>query len=239
MVFVFGSPRSGTTFLAGAIGGLPGFVDLTEVAALKAAIPELVRLAPDEAARRLRRILTVTRTLGLVRNLRAVEQTPETVFLLPAIARAFPKATLVHAVRDGRDVVCSLLERGWLGAARSDADDAFQPYGAAARFWVEPGREADFAAANEVRRAAWAWRRYVTAVLESGVSVHNVRYERLGDEQTAQELAAALGIATDAVGRALGHAHAGSVRRYKRDLTTEQLEEVEAEAGTLLRRLGY
>ena len=31
LVFVFGCPRSGTTFLAGAIGAVPGFVDLGEV----------------------------------------------------------------------------------------------------------------------------------------------------------------------------------------------------------------
>ena len=44
LVFVIGSPRSGTTFLAGAIGSLPGFVDLGEVAPVKAAVPELVAL---------------------------------------------------------------------------------------------------------------------------------------------------------------------------------------------------
>src|SRR5580765_3199991 len=48
LVFVLGSPRSGTTFLAGAIGSLPGFVDLGEVAPVKASIPELASLAPDE-----------------------------------------------------------------------------------------------------------------------------------------------------------------------------------------------
>lgn len=240
MVFVFGSPRSGTTFLAAAIGGLPGFVDLTEVAALKSAIPELVTLDPDEAAPRLRRLLTVTRTLGLVRDLRAVEQTPETAFLLPAVAQAFPDAVLVHAVRDGRDVVCSLLERGWLGTGKTGAaDDAFQPYGAAARFWVEPGREEEFAAASEARRAAWAWRRYVSTVLESGASVHEVRYERLGDQRTAPVLAAALDAPPEPLARALGDAQTASVGRYQRDLTREQLSEVEAEAGSLLRRLGY
>jgi hypothetical protein len=31
LVFVIGSPRSGTTFLGGAIGAVPGFVDLGEV----------------------------------------------------------------------------------------------------------------------------------------------------------------------------------------------------------------
>jgi hypothetical protein len=239
VVFVFGSPRSGTTFLAGAIGRLPGFVDLTEVAALKAAIPELVKLDPDEAAPRLRRLLAVTRTLGLVRDLRAVEQTPETAFLLPAVAQAFPEAVLVHAVRDGRDVVCSLLERGWLGTDRAGADDAFQPYGAEARFWVEPGREEEFAAASEASRAAWAWRRYVSAVLESAVPVHEVRYERLAEETTADELAAALGAPSEPLARQLQDAHTASIGRYERDLTREQLAEVGREAGDLLSRLGY
>src|SRR5215475_11099866 len=61
LVFVIGSPRSGTTFLAGAIGSLTGFVDLGEVAPVKAAVPELAALPVAEAARRLRRILSVAR----------------------------------------------------------------------------------------------------------------------------------------------------------------------------------
>jgi hypothetical protein len=240
VVFVFGSPRSGTTFLAEAIGRVPGFVDLTEIAAVKAAIPELVRLPTEEAAARIRRLLTMTRTLGLVRDLRAVEQTPETAFLLPAVVRAFPEAVLVHAVRDGRDVVCSLLERGWLGTQRTGgADDAFLPYGADARFWVEPGREQEFAAASEARRAAWAWRRYVSAVLESGVAVHEVRYERLGASGTADELASVLDAPAGPLGETLGRAHASSVGRYERDLAPEQLADVEAEADELLQKLGY
>lgn len=240
VVFVFGSPRSGTTFLAGAIGRLPGFVDLTEVAALKARVAELARMPTQEAAASIHRLLTVTRTLGLVRDLRAVEQTPETAFLLPAVAAAFPEAVLVHAVRDGRDVVCSLLERGWLGAGRTGgADDAFLPFGNTPRFWVEPGREAEFAGASEARRAAWAWRRYVDAVLGSGVAVQEVRYEQLTAQETAEKLAAALDAPAEPLIQALGQAHASSVGRYRRDLTPEQLADVEAEVGEPLRRLGY
>jgi Sulfotransferase family len=242
MVFVFGTPRSGTTFLAEAIGRIPGFVDLTEVAALKARIPELARLPTHEAARRIRRLLTLTLTFGLVRDLRAVEQTPETAFLLPAVARAFPEATLVHVVRDGRDVVCSLLERGWLAERRAGgADDAFLPYGGSARFWVEPGREAEFAAASEARRAAWAWRRYVSAVVEADVAVHEIRYERMAadPDASARDLAAALAAPSEPLARALAEAHASSVGRHRRDLSPEQLADVEAEAGRLLRELGY
>ena len=79
---------------------------------------------------------------------RAVEQTPEATFVIPQLAEAFPQAQFVHLVRDGRDVVASLLERGWLagGAAPcgavDDASDA--PLGGHARFWVEPGARREF-----------------------------------------------------------------------------------------------
>ena len=58
------------------------------------------------------------RTLGLAGHLRGVEQTPETSFVIEAALLAYPAASAVHIVRDGRDVVCSLLERGWLAAER-------------------------------------------------------------------------------------------------------------------------
>ena len=123
LVFVVGSPRSGTTFLGKAIGSIPGFVDLTEVTPLKAAIPSLVACSEVEAARRIRQILQRVRMLALVRGARCVEQTPETAFLLAAALRAYPGARGLHIVRDGRDVVCSLLERGWLSAGRGGGDD--------------------------------------------------------------------------------------------------------------------
>jgi hypothetical protein len=232
LVFVFGSPRSGTTFLAGAIGSLPGFADLGEVNPLKAAIP-------DVSAQGIRTILDRVRRFGLVGSRRAVEQTPETAFVLPTVVEAFPRATLVHAFRDGRDVVCSLLERGWLGGGRGDADDAAEAFGVHPRFWVEPGREDEFRRASDARRCAWAWRRYVSAVRESGVAVTEIRYERLvtEPEQAAAELAGALGVAREDMTKTLGAAHAESVGRWRRDLTPEQLADVEAEAGSLLAEL--
>lgn len=241
LVFVVGSPRSGTTFLGRSLGSLPGFVDLGEVAALKAAIPELARLEPEAAAPRIRRTLTVTRRLGLVGGLRAVEQTPETAFVASAVALAFPQARFVHIVRDGRDVVCSLLERGWLNAARSGTDDAGLPYGSAARSWVEPGREAEFAAASDARRAAWAWRRYVAAVRAADARALELRYERMTADPagTAAKLAGFLDAPREPLAEALGLAHDSSVDRFRRDLSPEQLADVEAEAGTLLADLGY
>ena len=240
LVFVVGSPRSGTTFLAGAIGSLPGFVDLGEVPPVKAAVPQLAALPPAEAARRLRRILTVARRIGLVGSVRGVEQTPELAHVTAALSVAFPEAVVVHIVRDGRDVVCSLLEKPWLKHEQESSDDAGLPYGSHARFWVEPDRRSEFASASDARRAAWVWRRYVTAA-RATPGLLEVRYESMTADPAgaAATITERLGAPPGPLALALGRAHASSVGRYQRDLTADQLAEVEAEAGDLLRELGY
>jgi hypothetical protein len=238
LVFVVGSPRSGTSFTGRAVGSQPGFVDLDEVTPLKAAVPRL--FAQPDAPREVRRIVERVRTLGLVRGLRGVEQTPEVSFVLAAALEAYPQATAIHVIRDGRDVVCSLLERGWLGG-RAGADDAQQPYGAHARFWVEPERRAEFDEVSEARRAAWAWRRYVTAARAVPERTVELRYDGLVADPAAEgeRIAAALGTSPEPLRRAFSAVHDESLGRWRRDLTTEQLSDVEAEAGELLAELGY
>jgi len=241
VVFVVGSPRSGTTFTGRALGLLPGFVDLDEVQPWKAAIPELLGVPVEVAAARLRRVLERVRTLGLARGLRGVEQTPETSFVLHAALRAYPEALAVHVIRDGRDVATSLLERGWLSAERAGADDAGLPFGAHARFWVEPGREAEFASVSDATRVAWAWRRYVTAAGSVPERTIEVRYEQLVSDPAAAAapVAARLGVEPALVTAAFAEAHDTSAGRWRRDLTPEQLVDVEREAGEALVALGY
>lgn len=241
LVFVVGSPRSGTTFVGASLGSQPGFVDLDEVNPLKAAIPTLVGRPHHEAAREVRRIVERVRRLALVRRLRGVEQTPETSYLLAAALEAYPEARVVHVVRDGRDVVCSLLERGWLRAERTGADDAGLAYGAHARFWVEPERREEFAAASEATRAAWVWRRYATAARAIPERTLELRYEDLvaDPRATAERTAAFLESDPGPLAGAFAQVHDRSTGRWRRDLTPEQLADVEREAGGLLRELGY
>ena len=241
MVFVVGSPRSGTTFLGGALGSLPGFLDLGELAPYKAAIPELMGQPAEAGAARIRRTLNVARRLGLTGPLRCVEHTPETAFILNRVALAFPDARFVHLVRDGRDVVCSLLEQGWLNANRSDTDDLDFPHGPEARFWVEPERASEFPNVSDARRAAWAWRRYVSAVRASRAPIIELRYEHLvADPSAAADALSRFLDAPEApLAEQLQRAHGGSMGRYERDLNGEQLEQVLEESGELLAELGY
>jgi hypothetical protein len=240
-VFVVGSPRSGTTFLAGAVGAQPGFVDLGEVRPVKAAIARWVSLPEEEAARELRETLERVRRLGFVRDLRPVEQTPELSFVVRAAARAYPRATVLHIVRDGRDVVCSLLEQGWLRDERAGRDDAGLRYGGHARSWVEPERRDEFSRESEAARAAWAWRRYLTAARAAPEHTLELRYEELAADPaaTAGWIADRLETEPAPLAEALAKVHARSIGRWRRDLTLEQVADVEREAGALLRELGY
>jgi hypothetical protein len=233
LVFVVGCPRSGTTFMGRAIGGLPGFIDLSEVTPWKATLPT------GPSAAELRHILERVRLIGLARGLRGVEQTPETSHVLSEVLEAYPQGQAVHAIRDGRDVVCSLLERGWLNAEKSGGDDAGLPYGAEPRFWVEPERREEFSQVSDARRCAWAWRRYVEAVRSAGGGERllEIRYENYSS--CADALAGFLDADVTAAHRALDGFRDTSIGRWQKELTPEQIADVEAEAGPLLADLGY
>jgi glycosyltransferase involved in cell wall biosynthesis len=247
-VFVVGSPRSGTSFTAECIGAVPGFVDLGELRPLKLRVGSLAALPSEVAAIELERVLTRAQRLCGAARRRVVEQTPESTFLIEAIATAYPDATFVHLVRDGRDAAASLLRLGWVSSSGAgDEDEVGQAFGPHSRFWVEPERRKEFAQASDTTRAAWVWRRYETAARQSlaasGARVVEVRYEQLVAEPAAT--AARLADGLDAPERrgefrtAFAGTTASASGRWKRDLSAAQLVEIAAEAGPLLRALGY
>jgi len=163
------------------------------------------------------------------------------VFVASALKRAYPDSIAIHLVRDGRDVVCSLRERGWLSGARHGTDDAGHEYGAATRFWVEPERAGEFGSVSDIRRAAWAWRRYAQAGLALGDDAVEVRYETLtaSPADVATRLAALLEHPIEELAGALAAAHHESVGRHRNELSNEELAEIDAEAAPLLHSLGY
>lgn len=248
-VFVLGSPRSGTTVTAEAIGDVAGFIDLGEVNRYKRAVPDLYAARIDrrgEVVAEIRRILRTAQRLSGGVGLRPVEQTPESSFLVDELAAAFPDARFVHLVRDGRDVATSLLEAGWLGDRALGRDDAGLATGGHARFWVEAGQEGAFEAASEIRRCGWAWRRYEQAASVAlarldPTRVVTIRYEELAADPgtVATMLADRLGGERAAFVRSFARIHRSSVGRHRKVLGGQQLEELLTEVGELLELLDY
>ena len=248
-VFVVASPRSGTTFMAETLGGITGFADLGELGPLKEAIPHIAHQPIPELAPQLRSIIRRAQRVSCLVGLRAIEQTPESAFVIPALASAFPEAQFVHMVRDGRDVATSLLQKDWLGrgARQGWTDDVGQPYGSHARFWVEPGRAQEFAEASDARRVAWAWRRYESAVMSQidvlGDRMLTVRYESMVDDPqaTAAELSTFLdtGEHMDEFVAAFTATRDSARGRWRNELSEDALADIMDEAGPLLTQLGY
>lgn len=247
-VFVVGSPRSATTFTAKTLGTVPGFADLGELRPLKRCIPSLIATDSLTATTRVRHILHRSQRFGQVAGMRPIEQTPETLFLIPVVARAFPNALFIHMVRDGRDVASSLIGLGWLtDASGSETDDVGHKFGGGPRFWVEPERRYEFGRASEATRAAWVWRRYESEARSHlaqlpGRSIE-IRYEHLvaNPRGTAVRLASFLDAQRyeSFVVRGLLKTVDKSAGRWKRDLKPDQLEDILSETGKLLVELGY
>src|SRR5262249_48362955 len=124
-----------------------------------------------------------------------------------------------------------------LSAGREGSDDARLAYGADARFWVAPGERAAFEEASDAARAAWAWREYVGAARSVHERVLEVRYESLAG--AAASIAAHLDVGAARLVASLSRFRDASIGRFRRDLSVEQLADVERVAGPLLRELGY
>jgi len=161
------------------------------------------------------------------------DKTPENVRQFHAIRRRFPNAKLVHVVRDGRDVACSLRQADWMllekitGGLDRNSPDALE---AAVRYWAERVRFA--------------------RTLAGDPGYHELRYEELiaRPQATLRALFAFLEVEWEpsvlqsraADGQAAcGPLFEASVGRWRRELSRGEAQVVEQTAGGLLVELGY
>lgn len=245
-VFVVGSPRSGTTYLGGVLGGFAGYVDAGEL--LSPDIPALLEMGTAEAAQAIRRALTRNGFDLEPGSPRPVVHSPEMVFLVPALREMDPSTAIIHLIRDGRDVVASLLSLGWLAVEPPNPWDGSRSnewkWGNASRFWTEPSRIAEFAVVPEPRRAAWAWRRHVTCglrhVSDRG-AMATIRYEAMCQRprRCTARLARLIGVGEDEMHQALSGVSSTAVGQWRHSLSPDDLQEIYREAGELLRLLRF
>jgi len=254
-VFIVGAARSGTSFLGDCIGRIPEISYHREPPATKAA----GRYVYDDlwSYRRSRWFFRlVYRWLLWMEwdgDLRFSEKTPTNIFIMPFLSQAFPDAQFIHIIRDGRDAASSHMQKPWLRAADAwsgEREPGGYLYGPWPKFWVEPERREEFIRTSDARRMAWAWRRYTETGLQEGLRLgpgryYEMRYEDLvrDPKSEADRILDFLDITREASRdkflEAMSRADASSVGKWRGSFYRSELDEIEAEAGDLLRQLGY
>jgi Sulfotransferase family len=253
-IFIIGAPRSGTTFLGSCIGRLPEVSYHMEPRLTKAA----ARCVYDGSwsERRCAAVFRISYSAMLLATLdggrRFAEKNPENSFVVPFLAAALPGARFVHIIRDGRDAAVSHAEQPWLAAASAGSarrGRAGQLWGPYPRWWVEPERREEFTQVSDLVRSAWCWRRFTTAALDGTADLSagrtlELRYEAVVADPAGTEAQLADFLATSPAGRralrdSLAEARTTSVGRWRGVLADHEVDEVRAEIGPLLTRLGY
>jgi hypothetical protein len=254
-IFIVGAARSGTTFLGDAVGQLPEVSYHHEPVATKAA----GRYVYDGSwGYRRSRMFFRTVYAWLLRyqvdgGLRLAEKTPTNAFLVSFLARAFPDAQFVHLIRDGRDVAASHIQKPWLradSALLGRREPGGYPYGPWAPWWVDAAERTEYETGSDELRVSMAWRRYVQAAMDGGAQVGRERYLEVRYESLVRDPRSVGNALLDYLGidqagsratflASLDTASSGSVGSWQAAFTREQMAVLEADAGPLLRRLGY
>ena len=254
-LFLIGAARSGTTFLGDCVGRIPEISYHHEPPATKAAGRYVYegRWSYRRCRWFYRLVYAWLIRVELDGGLRFSEKTPTNSLIVPFLDRAFPGCQFIHIVRDGRDAAASHIKKPWL-RAESRGSMFREPggylHGPYAQWWVEPDRRAEFEATSDIHRMIWAWRRYVEAALVDGPPLGPERYLELRYEDVVTDPAGTGEQMLDFMGierkgsrsrflAALARADASTIGAWRHELSADDLAVIEAEAGGLLRRLGY
>lgn len=254
-IFIVGSPRSGTTFLGQCLAALSEVSYHFEPPITKMAASYIYqnRWNFSKASFFYRQAYGWLMRLHFDGHLRFAEKTPQNCFILSFLYRVFPDSQFIHIIRDGRDAALSHSQKPWLQAALANSgqrETGGHLYGPYARFWVEPDRRPEFETTTDLHRCIWAWRRHTESALAQArrlppAHYHELHYEALmaNPHAAAERLLDYLRISSPGSRRrffeAVAQANPQSVGRWRAGLTDPQLEQIEAEAGPLLKRLGY
>lgn len=259
-IFIGGVPRSGTTLVRMVLDShsriacgpelraTPHVCELCDMIErrIDPKLAEAYGYAADTVTGSFARLLASLLTPGLRASgkKRVAEKTPANGRWFGKLRQLFPDCYQVHVVRDGRDVVASLLGKDWRDGRTGQLFDYVQDARAAARLWV-----AQIADARRAREEAGAGGRF-----------HELRYEDvvLHPRDTLQGLFDFLGepwedqvldfhrnarardgqneTSAAQVSRPL---YRKSIGRWQSILTPRQVDDVYEVAGEQLRALGY
>ena len=254
-IFIIGAPRSGTTFLGKCLAALPEISYHFEPVATKVAARYVYEKIWGFTKARFfyRQVYGWLMRIHMDGHLRFAEKTPRNCFLVPFLYRSFPDAQFIHIIRDGRDAALSLSKKPWYQAALAYSgkrEPGGYPYGPYAHFWVERERKTEFETTTDIHRCIWVWRRHTESALMAAAGLttaqyYEIRYEALVTNpwEEANRLLKFLDISKATVGQrfheTLAQAVPDPIGKWQQKLCSEQLDQIEAEAGPLLRQLEY
>jgi Sulfotransferase family len=120
------------------------------------------------------------------KQMRLAFKTPSVIDAIPFFKEALPESLFMIIMRDGRDVVKSIIQKKWL--SNECLEDNYWPYktidGNKATHLVEDSKVGEWAKMNEATRACYLWRRDAEFALQAknsglGDRLHVLSYEEL------------------------------------------------------------
>jgi len=161
--------------------------------------------------------------------LRWAEKTPRNILFMDQLLAVFPRMKLINVIRDGRDVVSSMLQHGFWPVASTPE------YPETLRFCGEMSFE----------KAVDYWVAWMKIAHEKAAEMPPGSYLEIRLEDLVAEPRTTLEQVLDFVGTPfheaplaydLGRSHIG---RWKKDLTPDQAEKTLGTAGPMLEKCGY
>jgi protein-tyrosine sulfotransferase len=173
---------------------------------------------------------------------RIAEKTPQNIDVFPFLYHLLPGSPLIHVVRDGRDVVCSLLAQTWDNPLTGSALAYTRDAGKAAEFWVSTMTNAK-PLRGRAYAEVYAEVRYEDLVLRPEPTLRRL-LQFIGEPWDAAVLSFDRQPhdlpATEAGSRDVSRPlHAASIGRWQRDLRARDKAVVKEVAGQTLLELGY
>jgi hypothetical protein len=256
-IFVGGAGRSGTTLLRVILDAHPNIVCGPELKVTPLVcrmwhdfqfgyFPALQQhhLTAEDLAESFRALLMSFLAKDCVHagKSRVAEKSPNNVFFFQQLHRLFPDSPLIHVIRDGRDVVCSLLDMDWRNPQTGERIECTRDARGAAKYWVQAVQAGRMAAKQpslaqryfelryeEMIRAPETTLRPLFAFLGEAWDPRVLRYHEqqrdLGGESSAHQVARPI--------------NAQALGRWQRDLREADKNVVKELAGPLLQELGY
>ena len=154
----------------------------------------------------------------------------------------FPDSPLIHVIRDGRDVVCSLLTMDWKDPATGERVPYTTDAALAAQYWVQAVRAGRVVARHPTASRWYYELRYEDLVNQPEPTLRSL-FEFVGeswDPAVLQFHRKKRNLANESsAGQVNKPIHERSTGRWERDLPGEERSKVAAIAGELLSELGY